>query len=226
MMLDISDQAHRVLTAIIANTNMVADDPEYQTTYVGQDWIAFHIGKDQKAVSKYIRELVAVGIMSVERRGHNITNLMRVNTKLILELGSMRHAQSLADLKATQVEKSEERRSRTSGSATPNLPSPAGVNLPSPATPNLGGDLVSLNLVSHDHGELTVALPSATQPSNATARAYGSLPHGSRATATTPSKPQGPRSFTDDQIGAWESLEAKLLSRLEALRIDGHTTSE
>jgi hypothetical protein len=239
-MLEISDGAHRVLSGIIANTNMLAGDADFQTTYVGQDWIALHAKKHQSNVRKFIKELVVAGILSVDRRGHNITNKMRVNTNAILELAKMRHdvaAKELSELRSAKAEHPEGvhgahdvKNDAPSGSvdrAKSSAPDQA-ISL-SPDRAESLTDLVSLNLVSNDHSELTVATPSASQPSGATNRVGGSRLEsstGKAATTITPPKPQSPRGFDDDTIALWEAMEITILSRLEALRLDGQTTSE
>lgn len=236
-MLNISDGAHRVLSGIIANTNMVAKDVDFQTTYVGQDWIALHAGKHQSNVRKFIKELVDAGVLSVDRRGHNITNKMRVNTNVILELAKTCHEVAAKELRELRSARAEHPKGDPDARIVQNGAPSKAVDRAKSSAPDRAeslspdrakslADLVSLNLVSSDHGEPTVASPSASQPSYATGLASGSRAHDSTTAPSQPPKSQSPRGFDDATIASWESLEVTILSKLEALRVDGQTTSE
>jgi hypothetical protein len=228
MALDISDGACRVLCAFISKIDLNVTSAKFLTTWCGQEWISLHIGKDVRGVRKFIDELVAAGLIQVVHSGRNKTNITRVNTNLLLELGQLRHEQAAAQLKANCAARTEhtdsDLRSRFVEMDRAESPGPDGVKSPAPDRAKAPGDLISAS--NQKDLTSTVATPSATQPSGATRLAGGSHAYDSAATLTPPPKPQSSRNFTDDQVGAWEALEATLLSRLEALRLDGRTTSE
>lgn len=220
--LDVSDGACRVLMALISRIDTTSGGKKFETTWVGRDWISLQIQKSKRQIHDLIEELVTTGVVSVAHMGRNKTNITRVDTTLLLKLGRAHNDQVEAQLATARKENKEredgrifEKLHKTDRriSATPDMRDSS-----TPDVSKTSADLISAS--NQKDLTSTVALPSATQPSSATRLAECSTPHA------PPLPPQSARNFNDDQVGAWESLEATLLSKLEALRLDGHATSE
>lgn len=220
--LDISDGACRVLLALISRIDTNPASKKFQTTWVGRDWISLQIRKSKRQIHDLIEELIALGVVDVAHTGRNKTNITRVNIELLLSLGWSHYEQVESELASA-------RKARKDLELDQNLAKLNKTDRRISATPNVQDSSdpevlkTSENLISASNQKdliSTVASPPASQSSQATSRAGSSRAHGS----TT--KPQGPKGFDEASIASWESLEVKILHKLEQLRIDGLTTSE
>jgi hypothetical protein len=227
MELDISDGAHRVLCALIRRINTDPATKAYETTFVGQEWIAMHINKDVRGVRRFVAELVTAGLIQVAQSGRNDTNLTRVDVDNLLRLGRAHSEDTdakLTELRAARkADKEEDLRSKLDKSGRIKSPSRDGQESPGHGRSKAPSDLISIS--NQKITTSTAPTSSATQPPVVASVVGGSRAHDDPTTITNASPPtltpQNDRGFTQDEVDHGDYYVEEIVTELDRLLANG-----